>query len=56
MCVRNVTAASYSGVSLEYLISGSGKDMVSKTNEEMLVLPKAMEEKILKIRRDEHYL
>ena len=42
----------YLGVSLEYLIRGSGKDIVSKTNEEMLVLLKTMEGKILQIRRD----
>ena len=45
----------YLGVSLEYLISGSGNDIVSKTNEEMLILLKAMEEKILKIRSDERF-
>ena len=42
----------YLGVSLEYLISGSGKDIVSKTNEEMLIMLKEMERKILIIRRD----
>jgi len=44
--------STYLGVSLEFLISGSGKDIVSKTNEEMLVLLKEMEGKILRIRRD----
>jgi transcriptional regulator with XRE-family HTH domain len=42
----------YLGVSLEYLISGSGKDDVSKTNEEVLVLLKEAEEKLRKIRRN----
>jgi len=42
----------YLGVSLGYLINGSGKDVVSKTNEEILVLLKEMEGKLLKIRRD----
>ena len=42
----------YLGVSLDYLISGSGKDIVSKTNEEILILLKEMEGKMLRIRRD----
>jgi len=42
----------YLGVSLEYLISGQGKDNISKTNEEVLALLKEAEEKLSKIRRD----
>jgi len=42
----------YIGVSLEYLISGQGKDSISKTNEEVLLLLKEAEEKLNKIRRD----
>ena len=42
----------YLGVSLEYLISGSGRDSISKTNEEILLLLKEAEEKMLSIRRD----
>ena len=42
----------YLGVSLEYLISGEGKDIISKTNEEILVLLKQSEEKLKKIRRN----
>jgi len=41
----------YLGVSLEYLISGQGKDDISKTNEEILTLLKEAEEKLSKIRR-----
>jgi transcriptional regulator with XRE-family HTH domain len=40
----------YLGVSLEYLISGAGKDTVSKTNEEVILLLKEAEEKLRKIR------
>ena len=41
------------GVSLEYLINGHGKDDVSKTNEEVLLLLKEAEKKLRKIRRNE---
>jgi len=40
------------GVSLEFLISGQGKDNISKTNEEVLLLLKKAEEKLKKIRRN----
>ena len=42
----------YLGVSLDYLINGQGKDHVSKTHENVLVLLKEAEEKIKKIRRN----
>ena len=43
--------ARHLGVSLEYLIYGKGKDEISKTKEEMLVLLKEVEKKLTKIRR-----
>jgi len=42
----------YLGVSLDYLVSGQGKDAVSKTNEEVLLLLKQADEKLRKIRRN----
>ena len=42
----------YLGINLEYLISGQGKDEISKTNEEVLSLLKQAEDKLSKIRRD----
>jgi len=42
----------YLGVSLEYLINGQGKDDISKTQEEVILLLKQAEEKIKKIRRN----
>jgi len=43
----------YLGVSLEYLISGQGKDNISQTNEKNLLLIKEIGENIKKIRRNE---
>ena len=40
----------YLGVSLDYLISGHGKDNISKTQEEVILLLKQAEEKLKKIR------
>jgi len=40
----------YLGVSLEYLISGQGKDDVSKTNNEVISLLEQAKEKLIKIR------
>jgi len=42
----------YLGVSLDYLISGQGKDNISKTQEEVILLLKQAEEKLKKIRRN----
>ena len=42
----------YLGVSLDYLISGHGKDNISKTQEEVILLLKQAEEKLKKIRRN----
>ena len=41
----------YLGVSLDYLISGQGKDNISKTQEEVILLLKQAEEKLKKIWR-----
>ena len=40
----------YFGVSLEYLITGHGKDIVSKTNEKVLLLIREAEKKLTEIR------
>ena len=42
----------YLGVSLDYLISGQGKDHVSKTHENVLMLLKEAEGNIKRIRRN----
>ena len=43
--------ARFLGVSLEFLISGRGTDIVSKTNEEILVLLKEAEKMLMEVRR-----
>jgi len=43
--------ALFLGVSLEYLISGQGKDKFSLVNEEVIVLLKEAERKLTEIRR-----
>ena len=40
----------YLGVSLDYLIAGQGKDEISKTHEEIIVLLKQAEDKLIRIR------
>ena len=43
----------YLGVSLEFLINGKGKDNVSKTNEEVILLLKKAQKKMIGLRRSE---
>jgi len=41
----------YLGVSLEYLISGKERDIITKTNEEIFVLIKKIENQLMNIKK-----
>ena len=48
-----IRISKFLGVSLDYLVYGQGKDNVSKTHENVLLLLKKAQEEIRKIRRSE---